>query len=314
MTHKTAFTLFCCLSIAVVTLGGSKTPMDTPLISCAGGTQVSRSITICAPVSGTGLPAGFSLQWMTCDAYAANAHQWLSSEDPRLGKASFSGNANGSRYKLAAGQCVTVNVGDFLFDAGASTDSSANLTCGTCYVFRAFAHATSALNRSEFTPDLSCSTLDCGGAGQCTLPFDQWKALIPLCDFGEDDIRVLAITPLTTPLTLGAVTYSPSQVGCIVAATANGNGLIDLAHQLVAAKLNAAKNGSLPPSIAACVADADALIGGLVIPLVGTGFLDPSATSTLTSCLASYNDGAVGPGSCLPTDPGPDGVYRRTVK
>ncbi len=91
----------------VVAAAGRKGQIDTPQISCAGGTQVSRSITICASNSGagaTGLPAGFSLQWMTCDDYAANANQWFTSEDPRLSKASFSGNANASRYNLVASE------------------------------------------------------------------------------------------------------------------------------------------------------------------------------------------------------------------
>jgi hypothetical protein len=300
---KRAIIFFACLSIAGVAIAGKKEAMDTPQISCAGGTQVSRSITICAPGSGTGLPAGFSLQWMTCDAYAANGNQWFDSEDLRLSKASFSGNANASRYNLAPGECVTINVGDFLFDAGASTNSSGNLTCGTCYVFRAFGHATNTLDRSAFTNDLNCSTLDCGGGeNQCTFTFSEWRILGGECDTGPDviHIRPLADAPAFTPLTLGGVSYTVGQLVCILSTPANDNGLIALAHQLIAAKLNAAKNGSLPASVAACVADADALIGGLLIPPVGTGFLDPSATPELTSCLANYNGGGVGPGVCVP--------------
>src|SRR4051812_15651871 len=168
------------LSIAgSVLAGGKKGQIDTPQISCAGGTQVSRNITVCAPNAAgdaSGLPAGFSLQWMTCDAYAANNNQWFDSDDARLGKASFSGNANGSRYRLAPGACVTVDVGDFLFDEGASTNSSGNLSCGTCYVFRAFGHATNVLNRSAFTNNLQCTTLECGSTeGQCTFTFSDWR-------------------------------------------------------------------------------------------------------------------------------------------
>ena len=143
-----AFILCGSANTTTLSPAGKNPPVDTPQLSCAGGTQVSRSITVCAPNSSTnptGLPAGFSLQWMTCDAYASNGNRWFDSDDSRLSKASFSGNANSSRYKLAPGQCVTVMVGDFLFDEGASTNSNGNLSCGTCYVFRAFGHATSAL-------------------------------------------------------------------------------------------------------------------------------------------------------------------------
>src|SRR5437868_2758422 len=167
MRKQISFVILLTLAgIAHVAAAGQKPPIATPQISCAGGTQVSRSITICASNSGagaTGLPAGFSLQWMTCDDYAANSNQWFTSEDPRLSKASFSGNANSSRYNLVPGECVTVNIGDLLLDSGASTNSVGSLSCGKCYVFRAFGHATSELNRSAFTSNLNCSTLDCGG-------------------------------------------------------------------------------------------------------------------------------------------------------
>src|SRR2546423_15284494 len=121
ITRKAVVIFFACLSIAGLILGGSagtthtaaagkKTQIDAPQLFCAGGTQVSRNVTVCAPnvgTSPTGLPAGFSLQWMTCDAYTTNGNQWFASDDPRLSKASFSGNANLSRYNLAPGECVT---------------------------------------------------------------------------------------------------------------------------------------------------------------------------------------------------------------
>src|SRR6266511_3422751 len=89
--------------------GGKKTKIDTPVISCGGATQASLNLTVCAGASG--LPAGFTIQWMSAAAYAANGGVWLSSEDPAACDASFSGNANLSRYNLAAGECVTVDVG-----------------------------------------------------------------------------------------------------------------------------------------------------------------------------------------------------------
>jgi len=70
-----------------------------------------------------------------------------------------------------------------------------------------------------------------------------------------------------------------------------------LAHQLIAAKLNIAKgaNGS---AVAQAITDADNLIGGLMIPPVGNGYLTASATSALTTTLTNYNEGATGPGHC----------------
>ena len=73
--------------------------------------------------------------------------------------------------------------------------------------------------------------------------------------------------------------------------------MISLAHQLIAAKLNVAK-GASSSSIASTIAAADALIGGLVVSPVGSGWLDPSVTSSLTAALANYNEGVTGPGHC----------------
>jgi len=73
--------------------------------------------------------------------------------------------------------------------------------------------------------------------------------------------------------------------------------LLSLAHQLIAAKLNIA-NGSSAVSIQSSIDAADALIGSLVIPPVGSGTLAPSATSALVTALTNYNEGATGPGHC----------------
>src|SRR5216117_2669871 len=54
---------------------GKKTKMDTPTISCAGSTQASINIQVCAPsgTGATGAPAGFSIQWLTAAQLAAGA-------------------------------------------------------------------------------------------------------------------------------------------------------------------------------------------------------------------------------------------------
>jgi hypothetical protein len=278
----------------------AKPQMDMPQISSAGATLTSNAVTACAPNQGlhpTGLPAGFSLQWMTCEDYAANGDQWLGSEDPRLCKASFSGNAQASRYALAPGGCVTVDVGEFLFDAGASTTCSGVLSCGACHVFRAFGHATNTLTRSAFTNNLTSSTLECegGGGGLCSFTLADWKRFRP-CEPVSPDVW-----PVSS-LALGTVTYGDADLCSILGTVVGANGLVDLAQQLIAAKLNAVLtqrlSATVPPAAASCIADTDALVGGLVVPPVGAGFLDPSATTTLTACLRDYNEGRMGDGVC----------------
>jgi hypothetical protein len=331
ISFKSIFILFACLSIAGLFFGGSagstptaagaKTRINTPQIFCATSTQTSINITVCAPNSGassTGLPAGFSLQWMTCDDYAANGNQWFSSDDPRLCKASFSGNANSSRYRLAPGECVTVNVGNLLFDAGTSTNCSGALQCGTCYVFRAFGHATSNFNRCNFTSNLNCSTAGCGDQCEdgdscefcncCVIDAIHWPTEGPpgCATFTQNRWPV-------TSLKLGTVTYTDLELCQILNTPANGNGLIALAQELIAAKLNQiSTSNQLPPQvslcsgytceemamIARCIADADALIGGLVIPPFGNDFLDSTVTASLATCLHTYNEGELGVDGC----------------
>jgi hypothetical protein len=267
----------------------AKTKMDTPTISCAGSTQASINIQVTA--GATGAPAGFSLQWMTLADYVANGNAWYLSDDVRLCKASFSGNANLSRYNLGAGESVTVNVGSLLFDNGASTNCDGDLVCGTDYVFRAFAHANSTLQRSDFTSNLTCSTLACGSTGTCTLTQGYWKTHGPI-PTGNNTNQWPVMS-----FTLGTVGYTDLQWLAIFNTPAGGNGLIALAHQLMAAKLNVA-SGSDPAAVAAAITAADTLIGALVVPPVGGGFLAPAVTSALTGTLASYNEGAIGPGHC----------------
>jgi hypothetical protein len=101
-----------------------------------------------------------------------------------------------------------------------------------------------------------------------------------------------------TSLTLGNRSYTAAELQSIFDAAVKGNGLISLAHQLIAAKLNIADGASAPTAVLTAIGDADALIGNLVVPPVGNGSLAPSVTSTLTGILGGYNEGDTGPGHC----------------
>jgi hypothetical protein len=272
--------------------GGGKNKVTTVAnlsLSCGTATQTSVELTVTAGT--TGAPAGFSVQWMTAEAFAANGNTWYASADSALCKASFSGNANLSRYNLAAGETVTVNVGEFLFDNGASSNCIDALACGSSYVFHAFAHATSTLYKSALTADVVCSTLPCGAEEGCTLTQGFWKTHGTAPTGNNTNVW-----PVTS-LTLGSVSYTDAELQAILDTPAQGNGLIAMAHQLIAAKLNVA-NGASDSAVATAIADADALIGALVVPPSGSGSLPSSATSALTGALGSYNEGAVGPGHC----------------
>jgi hypothetical protein len=67
----------------------------------------------------------------------------------------------------------------------------------------------------------------------------------------------------------------------------NHNGLVQLAYQEIAAKLNIA-SGADGNCIEQTLSAVDALIGDLVIPPVGNGYLRPSV---YVPTLTSYNEG-----------------------
>ncbi|HKF95568.1 MAG TPA: hypothetical protein VKB96_13430, partial [Gammaproteobacteria bacterium] len=98
-----------------------------------------------------------------------------------------------------------------------------------------------------------------------------------------------------TELTLGNVTYTQEELLAILHEPPRGNGLLILAHQLIAAELNIA-NGADPSCIQQAIDEANALIGDLVIPPVGTGYLRPRDVGALAGLLGQFNGG----GMCAP--------------
>lgn len=135
------------------------------------------------------------------------------------------------------------------------------------------------------TPFLAdCIDQPCGSTG-CTLTQGFWKTHPEAW-------------PVTT-LTLGTVSYSQADLLKILNQPVKGNGLVSLAHQLIAAKLNIA-NGASGTVINATIASADAAIGARVVPPIGTGSLTTSSVGGLVTSLDQYNNGlaAGGPGHC----------------
>jgi cysteine-rich repeat protein len=114
-----------------------------------------------------------------------------------------------------------------------------------------------------------------GASGDCTLTQGYWKNHEEAWD--------------VTTLTLGSTSYSQEQLLEIFRTPVRGNGLVSLAHQLIAAKLNVA-NGAADGDISDEIAAADALIGSLVVPPIGEGYLATSETSDLVGALDGFNN------------------------
>jgi len=94
-----------------------------------------------------------------------------------------------------------------------------------------------------------------------------------------------------TSLMLGTVTYTKVQLLAIFNTPISTNGLISLSHQLIAAKLNMLNGAALTAEIQNAITSADKLIGKLVVPPVGCGFLETAVTSNLEELLDTYNSG-----------------------
>ncbi len=139
-------------------------------------------------------------------------------------------------------------------------------------------------NASDAIRDAQNNSLD------CTFTLGFWKTHPEMWPVGS--------------LTLGTVVYSQSQLLDILNEPVRGNGLVSLSHQVIAVKLNVA-NGADGSVLGTGVADADALIGGLVVPPVGTGYLETSTTSSFTNLFDMYNNGVIGSGHCGTTPVAP---------
>jgi hypothetical protein len=262
-------------------------------IAISYDTSAASNIGISVTAGQTGAPAGFFVQWMTLADYLALGSQWpVSSEVPNAAAPSFCKATFGrigptsscTEYRLRPGQTVSVTIGDdSLYDncAVSSPCSGSPLLCNTAYVFRALA-LDSTRGGFRVSDTIMCATIPCV-ASPCTYSQGYW--------------RNHPNTWPVTSLTLGAVTYQAAELIAILDDPAQGNGLVILVHQLIAAKLNIA-NGADPSAVQQATTDADNMIGTLVVPPIGNGYLPPAQTGELTEILTQYNEGTIGPGHC----------------
>jgi hypothetical protein len=229
--------------------------MSTPTISCAGSGQDYIDIIVTA--GPTGAPAGFTIQSQTTGDY--EQFGWPADSTclpdpegvPTCGesfcKTSFSGNASTSTYNLAPGQSIIVRIGNLPFNSGVSTSCPGEtLLCGHNYVFRAFAHGNNSRQRSDFTENLSCSTLDCPiecDSNVHGLAF--WKTHSMFCT-GEGCLEdAWPESVLQNGLTIGCTSYTAEQLEAILLTTPEeGDCATVLLQQVIITQLNIANGAS----------------------------------------------------------------------
>jgi hypothetical protein len=237
----------------------------------------------------TGAENGFTVEWMKKSTFDALGG-WPAAGDLAIKRGDFTGvpvwvtMGTSGDYTLPPAKWQMIGLGELFDESGVSATSTDELESNTDYVVRVFARASGGNTASAPTPNLLVATTV--HARNCTFTQGYWKN-----HPGEWPV---------IGLTLGTVNYTAAELLAILNQPAQGNGLVILAHQLIAAKLNIA-NGADPTAAAAAIAAADAQIGALVVPPVGAGYLTPASVNATATTLDNYNNGLIGPGHCAPT-------------
>jgi hypothetical protein len=278
------------IAVAVLTLAalGSVMPasaqgLDTPALRFVENSRCSITLEVEAGASGA--PGGFVIEWMKAsDFYEAGG--WPADEyDPRVVYCTFTGvptwNVSTGSYVLAPAGKVLIEVGDIFDETGLYANYYDELGDATEYVIRVHAEGDGYSDESPRSADFWASTKP--AAENCTFTIGYWRTHPEAWPVGS--------------LTLGTVNYTAAELLSILNYPAGGNGLVLLAHQLIAAKLNIA-NGADPTPVAATIAAADAQIGSLVVPPVGSGYLTPAEVSANAIILDNYNNGNLGVPHC----------------
>ncbi len=252
-------------------------------VTSLGHGKVALSVT--AGQSGT--PNGFALWWMTSAQFASLGYQWPDNLVTGEGWAKFTGiptlnvfAGEPGTFVLGPNQTITVEIGDLADETGRTSNIVSELDYDESYVFCAYARGDQTIGNSPLSTTETGVTTN---SVNCTYTVGYWKNHTSAWHVSS--------------LTLGTVSYSASQLLSILNKPVAGNGLISLSHQLIATKLNLA-NGADPTAALPTVNAADAMIGSLIVPPVGSGYLSPSSTSGYTQILDNFNNGVIGPGHC----------------
>jgi hypothetical protein len=292
--HSCSRLIFCLLSLLSVCAlflqsspAHAQTPYDALAVAPTTVGRVGIAMNITAGPSGA--PGGFTVCWMTLADFLANGSDWSYAESVGADMdGSFTGTptkhtAGGTitSYVLAPSQTVTIEIGDLFDETGVATTDTDELEPGATYAMCAFANGFGGQSRSEYSITYERTT---DVVNDCLYTQGYWK-------------NHASVWPAST-LTLGTVSYTQAELLSILNTPAQGNGLIFLAHQLIATKLNIAA-GASGSAISATIAAADALIGSLVVPPIGAGYLAPSSASGLTNAMDDYNNGELGSDPCI---------------
>lgn len=269
----------------------STAPVDLDPPTLASPDPLATSLVHLDVIAGpSGAPNGFTIEWMTQAQFDALGGAWPTDPaDPAIKSAVYLGfpslnTVDGTTtFMLGPNAVADIEVGDIFDETGVHSTNRSELSSGTRYVFRVKANGdegdptggSGMLPTSAYSTTHYASTKTPSTSTNCVYTQGYWK-------------NHPAAWPVTS-LKLGNVIYSKAQLLLIFDTPAAGNGLISLAHQLIAAKLNVAAGAVAPALVLAAITTTDALIGNLIVPPIGGGYLAPATTSHLNDDLEEFN-------------------------
>jgi hypothetical protein len=295
MTRPLRIAILACASFLILTRTASSAAvqLDAPTLS-SPDPLASSFVHLDVAAGASGAPNGFTIEWMTQVQFDANSGAWPDETDPRVKTAMFYGfpslnTVDGTTtFMLGPDAIADIEVGDIFDETGVMAQNRDELSQGTMFVFRVRANGdgdptggmgltagSGLLPSSDYSTTHYASTKAPPASTDCVFTQGYWKNHPTAWPVGS--------------VKLGNVIYSKAQLLLIFNTPAAGNGLISLAHQLTAAKLNIASGAVAPAVTLAAIAAADAMIGNLVIPPIGSGYLSPSTTSNLNDTIESFN-------------------------
>ncbi len=284
------FAVAALLAIAIVAPqpASAQATLDTPGIAVTDNSASYIAFLVTAGASGA--PYGFTVEWMPLADYNLTGWPVDGYPVPGFNYCTFDGQPTFRvtpgvfDFLLGANTGARIYLGELFDETGLYTTYLDELSPESQYVVRVRAEGGPGFNTSLNSGTLNASS---GTHEVCRFTLGYWK-------------NHPSVWPVLS-LSLGNVVYNQAQLLLILGQPSLGNGLSILAHQLIAAKLNALL-ATPPAGIVSAIAAADAMIGNLICrPIPGWGSLSPSSVNSLSIQLDDFNNGKTSGDDCHPT-------------
>lgn len=286
--HLVAILVASAAFLAAATSSAQVVTLDAPAVTATSNAATLVEVGVTA--GETGAPNGFAVEWMLASDFDQTGEWPADPADPRLHSAMFVGvptlnTVDGTRtFLLSPLATATVQLGDLFDETGFLAATSVDeMKAGTEYVFRVralgdaagSANGFAAYGPSSYSPTHRCQTKPHDDLDDCVHSQGYWK-------------NHASRWPVSA-IKLGNIVYTKTQALQIMNKSAQGNGLVSLAHQLIAAKLNILSGAIAQAAITNAIAAADAMIANRIVPPIGSGYISPAVTSNLNDVLESFN-------------------------